>query len=356
MQRSMFGRQIHRRALLFLTVACCALAVTGCQIFPDKLHQPIYHNPFPQLHKVAVLPFYNQSAEPTVDGEAIAMAYYNELQTIPGFEVMPVGVAKRLLEASGIEPRSSQDFQRLARLMNVDAVIIGSVTEFSPYYPPRLGLAVDWYAANPSFHPIPSGYGLPWGTSEEEYIPSALVQEAEFALAKEQLNTQTPEIPPEEITERPEVTPAAHDEGGAKVLRRDAGKIPPARSKASERSPVPEIAAESPTDLPADWPDPRGFIPPAPAPKKPAPRPQYDPIITHTRIYHGHDAEFTQRLENYFYFRDDARFGGWEGYLQRPEDFARFCCHMHVTETLAARGGAGESRVVYRWPLRRYER
>jgi hypothetical protein len=362
MQPGMIGRRAFSRTFFLLSVLCCALAITGCQIFPDKLHQPTYHNPFPQLHKVAILPFYNQSAEPTVDGEAIAMAYYNELQVIQGFEVMPVGVAKRMLNASGFEPRTSQDFQRLARLMNVDAVIIGSVTEYTPYYPPRLGLAVDWYAANPSFHPVPAGYGLPWGTAEEEYIPSTLVKEAEFSLAKEQLKTQTPDIPPEENHTQSDVAPASHEEIVVNELRAEEGEKPLAGGKSAVQSPrssapgTNEIAGESPDDLPADWPDPRGFIPLAPSSTKPAPRPQSDPIITHTRVYHGHDADFTQRLENYFYFRDDARFGGYEGYLQRPDDFTRFCCHLHVTETLAARGGAGESRVVYRWPLRRYER
>src|ERR1051325_8304789 len=76
------------------------VAGSGCALWPDRIVEPQFHNPFPQLHRVAVLPFYNPSAEPTVDGEAVAIAYYNELQTIPGFEVMPVGVAKRMLEAS----------------------------------------------------------------------------------------------------------------------------------------------------------------------------------------------------------------------------------------------------------------
>ena len=91
-------------------------------------------------------------------------------------------------------------FRSWRGMMGVDAVLVGSVTEYSPYYPPRMGLAVDWYAANPGFHPIPAGYGLPWGTAEEEFIPSALVQEAEFALAREQLKTQTPPAtPPSEV-------------------------------------------------------------------------------------------------------------------------------------------------------------
>ena len=69
--------------------------------------------------------------------------------------------------------------------------------------------------------------------------------------------------------------------------------------------------------------------------------------MTHTRIYHGNDSEFTEALASYYHFRDDARFGGWQNYLQRSDDFIRFCCHMHISEMLSARGGAGETRVVW---------
>ena len=77
--------------------------------------------------------------------------------------------------------------RRLANILGVDAVVIGSVTDYTPYYPPRCGMRVEWYAANSGFHEIPPGYGLPWGTPEEEYIPAPLVFESEFALAKAQL-------------------------------------------------------------------------------------------------------------------------------------------------------------------------
>src|SRR5688572_742838 len=199
---SVMARMSPHRMALLVAAMCCAVG-SGCAALPDKIVEPQFHNPLPQIHRVAVLPFFNQSAEPTVNGEAVAIAYYNELQLIPGFEVMPVGVAKAMLaasiQASGQEPIQGADFQRLARMLNVDAVIVGSITEYSPYYPPRMGLAVNWYAANPGFHPIPPGYGLPWGRAEEEFIPSTLVQEAEFALAREQLQTQTPELPLEDL-------------------------------------------------------------------------------------------------------------------------------------------------------------
>lgn len=362
-------------AAVLAAIACCA--GTGCVCFPDRVVEPQFHNPFPQLHRVAVLPFYNQSDEPTVDGEQIAIAYYNELQLIPGFEVMPVGVAKQMLAASGIQPRHGSDFQKLAVAMNVDAVLVGSVTDYSPYYPPRIGLAVDWYAANPGFHPIPAGYGLPWGKAEEEYIPNSLVEEAEFALAREQLKTQTPAAPPPgdplpgPLPSSPIPLPIPPSDGpsaesgpeleAAHQQLQHQQPAPSAEHAASDRSILiagagGDIAPPAALHLPADWPDPRGFTPPAPGPERPPLRPQYDPIITHTRTYNGQDAKFTERLATYYYLRDDARFGGWNGYLQRPDDFVRFACYLHATETLAARGGAGQARVVWRWPIRRYER
>ena len=331
------------RISVLLAISALAALLSGCAGIPDRHVLPEFHNPFPQLHRIAILPFFNQSTEPTVDGEAIALAYYNELQAIQGFEVMPIGVTKRYLEASRLKPSTGSDFQELARLMRVDAVIVGSVTDYSPYYPPRMGISVDWYAANPGYHPIPAGYGLPWGTADEEFIPDRLVKEAEFALAREQLKTQTPAYDEQQFNQL-RAEQAKHVETAGKNGKNAIGTgtaVIAANSNGSAGEPVPP------------WPDPRGFIPLAPAKSPPSLRPQYEPIITHTRLYHGQDGEFTQRLEAYYESRDDARFGGWQTYLQRPADFVRFCCYLHVTETLAARGGAGESRVLWRWTLRR---
>src|SRR5262245_47751248 len=359
------------RFALVLSAAMLLVATSGCALWPDRIVEPQFHNPFPQLHRVAVLPFYNQSAEPTVDGDAVALAYYNELQLIPGFEVMPVGVAKQMLAASiaatGQEPRTGVDFQKFARLIGVDAVIVGSITEYTPYYPPRMGLAVDWYAANPGFHPIPAGYGLPWGRAEEEFIPSTLVQEAEFALAREQLKTQTPEVPPDPVADG-KIAPAGHVRQTSTSASKSASN-PPALERIgngkqeglSHDGTAVDGAGTNGTGsgappLPDGWPDPRGFIPPPPCLERPLPLPQQAPLMSHTRIYHGQDAKFTERLATYYFLRDDARFGGWPAYLERPDDFIRFYCYLHVTETLAARGGTGEARVLYRWPIRRYER
>jgi len=81
---------------------------------------------------------------------------------------------------------------------------------------------------------------------------------------------------------------------------------------------------------------------------------QHEPVLTHTRLYRGDDPYFTQRLSDYVETGDDARGMSWQGYIKRSEDFIRFCCHLHITEMLEARGGRDPSDLILRWPVSRY--
>lgn len=327
--------------LWLAAITATLVPLVGCGVIPQVAHQPTVHNPFPQLSRVAVAPFFNLSTEPTVDGRRFALAYFNELQAIRGFEVVPIGVVEQALLAHQLDLEGPEEARRLAEILGVDAVVIGAVTDFSPYTPQRLGLKVEWYARNPCYHPIPPGYGLPWGTAEEEEIPESLIFEAEFALAKAQLETQSPDPPlstPSTQGAAP-IMPTPEEVEG-QPLSYDA----PVESDGVAMTDTPE---------PPGWPDPRGFVPPPPSPQRPACQPSNRPVLSHTRIYHGNDADFTTALESYHYFRDEQRFGGWPSYLQNSEDLIRFCCHLHIAEMLTARGGAGKTRVVWRWPKSR---
>jgi hypothetical protein len=410
----MFPVTFPCRHLFSAMLAAIALAgLTGCSmIFPDISHQPVVHNPFPQLSRVAVAPFFNQSDEPTVDGRKFALAYYGELQAVPGFEVVPLGVVEEAILQHRVDLSHAGEAQRLARILGVDAVVIGSVSDYSPFYPPRCGMRVEWYAANPGYHEIPPGYGLPWGTPEEEFIPAPLVFEAEMALAKAQLATQTPvcipsddppptsapleplALPSFKPTDEPDTDAANDVDSDAatpnKLDEPDDGDTgseaePVDADPATNAQPREETAAQFEEELrpgssageslpalqsapaaaavtidaigpfgphralPPDWPDERGFIPPPPSAVRPPCSPYKGPVMTHTRSFHGTDSEFTEALASYYHFRDDARFGGWQNYLQRSDDFVRFCCHLHISEMLSARGGAGETRVVWQW-------
>ncbi len=347
-------------------MACMLVAVIiapGCSLVPDFRHKPQWTNPFPQIRSVAVLPFSNQSEEPTLSGQRVALAYIGELQSIRGFEVLPLGAVEAKLNEFQRPLASGEDFQAFAQFLGVDVVLIGAVTDYDAYYPPRMSIKVNWYAANPGYHPILPGYGLPWGTKAEKDIPSWVNVEAQRALAAEQLKTQTPQAPPapalmpeDRRLLDPLPVPAPYSSLGA-VNRKSPGAVRHASAVVIEDGSFEMLDdTDYAAPLPKDWPDPRGFIPDPPTPTAPEMLVQHAPIISHMRNFNGHDEEFTEQLEDYFYFRDDARFGGWQAYLQRSEDFIRFCCHLHLTETLALRGGQEKSRLILRWPIDRYTR
>ena len=311
----------HTKELLLVVLLAIA---PGCSILPEIAYQPTFHNPFPQLSTVAIAPFFNYTNDPTLDTIRFSEAYGTELQKIPGFTVVPVSLVQKQIELYKLKMDSPEDMQRLAQHLGVDAIVLGVITDYDSWYPPRLGLQTQWYAANPGFHPIPPGYGLPWGTPDEQDIPGPVVLEAEMALAKAQLDTQVPACG-EQSYKSPEPPTELVDEIAA-------GKA--------------EMAAAG---LPEDWPDARGFIPPPPQQKAPTCWTSNKAVIEHTANYIGNDMEFTEALQSYYFFQDEARHGGWQSYLNRSDDFIRFCCYMHIAETLSTRGGVGEARTVWRW-------
>ncbi|WP_347243829.1 hypothetical protein [Thermogutta sp.] len=298
--------------------------MAGCTLIPRPAVQPMIHNPFPQIHKVAVAPFFNLSTEPTLDGRQVAIAYYNELQEIPGFEVIPVGVVERAMTIHRISLNSAADARRLAQVLGADAVVVGAVTEYSPYYPPRCGLQVEWYAANPGFHPVPPGYGLPWGTDDERHIPRRLLLEAQIAYARGALAEATPQCDA--------ATTTAWSSSGEKAPATSDSAVSKSASGAAEN----EISPEK-------------LVPQA-TPANPPCIPTNEPFLVHTRVYNGGDERFTRLLREYARFRNDAQLSGWQPYLAKSEEFLRFCCRLHIWEMLTARGGADEMEVTWRPP------
>jgi hypothetical protein len=204
-------------------------------------------------------------------------------------------------------------------------------------------LKVEWFATNACFHTIPPGYGLPWGTPEEEFIPPPLIFESQFAEARTELASRTPTPPP-----LPD------------------GSIPPAEEMLLDPTSRPgRLTAHgdtSATTAPTGTDDTIGALPapgeaqlgaelsasPAPADAAQC-TPHSGPVLSQTRIYHGNDADLTEALSSYAFFRNDARLGGWKAILRRDDEFIRFCCHVHIYEMLSARGGAGETQVVWQW-------
>jgi hypothetical protein len=116
-----------------------------------------------------------------------------------------------------------------------------------------------------------------------------------------------------------------------------------------QASPLPPPAPTTPT-APADGKPPAERLPP------PLP-PEFDPtrpVMSYTRMFDGADQELVNKLKDYLDLRGDRRSGGWEGALQRSEDYIRFTSHLMIVEMLSLHGGAVTSETVFHWKKFQY--
>ncbi len=211
-----------RRFLILLLMFFSGVLVAGCEIMPVTRYKPTLHNPFPQLRTVAVIPFYNETGSGNFNGREFAKCFANELQRIPGFHVVAnETVEKTMLEHEILRFENVDDIRYLAQLLKADAIIVGKVHDFKGYYAPHIKFETEWYSVNPYLHPIPIGYGLPWGTEYEGFIPPKLALLAEMELAAAQMKTQTPDFEPVlSPEERKKLTDPPVDESPEKTPRR----------------------------------------------------------------------------------------------------------------------------------------
>ncbi|MDA0835321.1 MAG: hypothetical protein O2955_17220 [Planctomycetota bacterium] len=265
------------------------LVIPGCLIV-----QTTVTNPNPAIKTIAVIPFFNLSQEPTVDGRRFALAYFSELQKTPGFQVIPLGVTEQAIREFDLEMNNPADVLQLAEYLNVDAVVVGAVTDFDQYYPPRIGMQVSWY----------SPYG--W-----EFSPGFPVHPQE---RKEYLHS---------------------DREARKTVHED--------SDPTENCP-PDISVRGQSidnNPPIEMTVPPAILEP----------PEIVPLMSYTRIFDGTDSKLVAALRDYVELSGDKRSGGWEAYLHRSEDFIRFSCHRMIVEMLTLHGGEAQRRYV--WKLRK---
>ncbi len=94
----------------------------------------------------AVVPLRNESGSSYADGLKIADRLTNTLQTVDQIDVVPVNRVIAVMEALELlELRSPADVMHVARTLGVDGIIVGTVTAYDPYDPPKLGLQIEFY-------------------------------------------------------------------------------------------------------------------------------------------------------------------------------------------------------------------
>ena len=346
-------------------LAIWVVAAPGCVVV-----EPIVANPVPGLSTVAIAPFTNLSQERSADPRRFAFAYAAELQKVDGFEVVPVGVVEQAIVDARLSMDSPEDAVRLAEMLGVDAVVVGSITDYDPYYPPRIGLQVQWYSPYAwNFHPgVPTEPQARHTVRQQQRYRD---QQRRRERHQDEVRIQVPQpaIPTERLLEprtvrgQSELLPdpadtasgvitvpwrvadAANRQGSVARSPDDGGCCPPGHCPNCGGGDCPPSCCRLFADrLPVV----REVPPPiAPFPGPPQPRERVEPLMSYTRMFDAADGKLTASLRDYLELTGDVRSGGWEGYLHRSEDFIEFTAYLMIQEMLTMHGGRTKRRVYF---------
>jgi len=129
-------------------VMLIAVALLLCSCVPSGNHvQQLPALPGGQ-HVWAVAPMRNESGSLHADGLALADQVARQLEMAPGMVVMPVNRALLAMQSLGMtSPTSRKDALSLLTTMGADALVVGTITAYDPYDPPKLGLAIELYVS-----------------------------------------------------------------------------------------------------------------------------------------------------------------------------------------------------------------
>ncbi|HEY0007578.1 MAG TPA: hypothetical protein VGB55_02545 [Tepidisphaeraceae bacterium] len=94
----------------------------------------------------AIAPVINLSGQPGVDAIIQADLLYQQLQTVQGLTVVPVDRVAQVYIASSIDQIQTPD-QAMAvmELLGCQGLIIATVTQYDPYNPPKMGVALQLF-------------------------------------------------------------------------------------------------------------------------------------------------------------------------------------------------------------------
>jgi hypothetical protein len=315
-----------------------------------------------------------------------------------------------------LQMNNPDDVLKLAKILNVDAVVVGAITDYFPYYPPRIGMQVSWYSPH-----------------AQEFIPGVPLMVEERHNKKNALNSLfkmdrlvSKEIKREEHQKNREVRQASHLE--RKTIKREkkmkqgkweedcpdgcqpeSPELAPAakiiiRGQSSEqlhlipglknRTGVIQAYAQANqgaqttnrfVQTPTTLKPPQNTKPnrqPVVAPKPPlasnldseqvtsSDTKQFEeycppnsstkagafdprqPFMSYTRLFDGSDAALVAHLRDYLEVSGDRRSGGWEAYLHRNKDFIRFTSHSMILEMLTLHGGQAKHQIIFK--VRKY--
>jgi hypothetical protein len=143
------ARAVAGPLLLLLTLP---LLLAACETTPLPAPETEITSPYAARPVVfAVAPLVNESGVGVVDELRVTDTLINQLEQVAGLTALPTNRTLAAMRALAMpEVASPEDAWRLAHALDADAIIVGSISAWDPYRPPRLGLILDLYARTPA--------------------------------------------------------------------------------------------------------------------------------------------------------------------------------------------------------------
>lgn len=129
-------------------MALCALipALTGCTSGPKM--PTVLQAPYDSERVWAVVPFANESGVSAVDGNMVADRFVSEVEQVDGLRCLPLNRTLAVMQELGMTRISDiRQLYTLMRALQVDGVLIGTITDWDPYKPLRFGAAIEVVSA-----------------------------------------------------------------------------------------------------------------------------------------------------------------------------------------------------------------
>ncbi len=120
---------------------------SGCT-YRSRLTTPMgLESPVGHTRLWAVIPFTIESGVSTVDSYRVADAFTQQLEQVRGIDTVAVNRVVHAMRTAEIRAVATpaQAIQ-LMDFLEVDAIVVGTITTFDPYPPPTLGMAVQVFS------------------------------------------------------------------------------------------------------------------------------------------------------------------------------------------------------------------
>ena len=161
-----------------------ALLSAGCG-GPQRPAMPrMFPSPYPAPKLWAVMPFRDESGTSVVDGAAFADRLTQQLQQVEGIRVLPVNrVIETMTARDLIAVDSAGEAMELAAALGVDGLLVGTITAWDPYEPPKIGAVVQLYSRRRGGAAAVDSRRLSRSTRGEAALPGAARFEQPIAEA-----------------------------------------------------------------------------------------------------------------------------------------------------------------------------